>query len=176
MQLPPGLLDFANVIIDSFFIIDRDHNIVEFNRAFHSMLPRTVARKLTGKKCYDVLHLDICQDNCIAKGCWQSGRHLRLDEISGRFDPEGEAQRLILSAIPLRDEQGEFIGALEIQRNVTDQAIVQAKYQAQIEASTKVQQKLEEDLQLRTKRLLEVSRQFYSAQKALLKSKTDLFG
>ena len=56
-------------IIDSYFIVDNDRNIVEFNRAFFSMLPRGVARGLKGKKCFDVLALSVCKDACIAHQC-----------------------------------------------------------------------------------------------------------
>jgi len=99
MQLPPGLDQCAKIVIDSYFIIDMEQNIVEFNRAFYSMLPRSVARTLKTKKCYEVLQLDVCQENCIARECWRSGSQVRLDENQRRVI-DGDRQRFILSAIP----------------------------------------------------------------------------
>lgn len=177
MNLPSSLSQFAQIIIDSYFVIDLEHNIIDFNRAFHSMLPRPVARRLKTKKCYEVLQLDICKESCIAKQCWEAKRPVRLDEIGGKVaDEEDQQLRFILSAIPIYGESGEIIGAMEMQRNVTDEALVQTKYQRQMDESAKQQKKLEEELMLRTKRLLEVSRRLYGVQKDLLKAKTDLFG
>jgi PAS domain-containing protein len=176
MVVPQSLAQFIDIIIDSYFIIDMEHNIVDFNRAFVAMLPRAVARNLKTKKCHEVLQLDICQENCIAKQCWKLGRQVRLDEITGRVPGEAQDLRFILSAIPIRDENGNVIGALEVQRNVTDEALVQIKYQTQMEASTRKQAEAEETLRQRTRRLLEVSRRLYRAQRELLKGKTELFG
>jgi hypothetical protein len=176
MTVPEHLNQFTDVLIDSYFIIDMDHNIVEYNRAFVAMLPRAVARKLKTMKCYEALQLDICKDSCIAKQCWKLGRQVRLDEIGGRIPADPKEMRFILSCIPIKDEKGNVIGALETQRNVTDEAMVQVKYQTQMEASAKRQSEMEETLLTRTRRLLEVSRRLYQAQRDLLRSKTDLFG
>ena len=121
----------SSAIVDSYFVVDMDRRIVDFNRAFYAMLPRQVARGLKGKRCYEVLELNICKDSCIAEQCWRDNRHVRLDEISGTIIGDAEAQQLrfILSAVPVTDEHGTQIGALEIQRNVTDEAVVQVKYQ-----------------------------------------------
>src|SRR5438093_10150925 len=104
----------ADAFIDSWFIVDQERNIVEFNRAFFSLLPRQVARGLKGKKCYEVLELDICKERCIAEQCWRDKHHVRLDEINGRA-AQGESQmRFVLSGIPIYDEAGNTIGALEV--------------------------------------------------------------
>lgn len=176
MNLPKNLKEFADVLIDSYFIVDRDRNIVDFNRAFHSMLPRHVARNLKGKKCYEVLRLDICDSRCIAQQCWATQQHVRLDEIKGTLDGQQDELRFILSAVPIHDEEGTLIGAIEMQRNVTDEAIVQNKYQQQMEASERTLQELEDTLVKRTHRLLDVSRRLARTQEDLLKAKTELFG
>jgi PAS domain-containing protein len=176
MELPEVLQKFAQILIDSYFIIDREHNIVDFNRAFHSMLPRSLARNLKSKKCYDVLQLDICKENCIARQCWENNCSVRLDEIGGCVAGESDPMRFILSSIPIHDSAGNIIGAMEMQRNVTDEALVQTKYQQQMEEAAKQQQRLDEDLRQRTRRLLEVSQRLYQTQKELLKTKTELFG
>jgi hypothetical protein len=169
-------MEFSEIIIDSFFIVDLERNIIDFNRAFHSMLPRAAARNLKTKKCYEVLQLDICKESCIAHQCWKTNRQVRLDEITGRVAGESQDLRFILSAIPIHNEAGVVIGAVEMQRNVTDEAMVQIKYQRQMEATAKAQKQLESDLQARTRRLLEVGRRLYQTQLALHLAKTDFFG
>ena len=84
----------SDVIIDSYFVCDNERNIVDFNRAFFSLLPRNIARGLKGKKCYEVLALNICQDRCIAQQCWTDKKQVRLDEIDGRPAGLGEADAL----------------------------------------------------------------------------------
>ena len=88
----------ASAIVDSYFIVDHDRRIVDFNRAFFALLPRQLARGLKGKHCYDVLELNICKSECIAQQCWSDNRHVRLDEISGSVVGEAQKLRFILSA------------------------------------------------------------------------------
>lgn len=175
MKLPNSLKQFGDVLIDSYFIVDMERNIVDFNRTFYSMLPRSVARTLKSKKCYEVLKLEICKDRCIAKECWATQGHVRLDEISGSVEGQEGEMRFILSAIPIRDDAGNLIGAMEMQRNVTDEAIVQTKYQQQVESTERRLKQLEDTLSNRTRRLLEVGNELAQAQRALLRAKTELF-
>lgn len=173
MDLPKALLDLTDAIIDSYFIVDRNRTIVRFNAAFRALLPRPAARNLVGKKCYEVLRLEICEDRCIAEQCWACNGNVRLDEISGRVDDSGDL-RFILSAIPVRNSRGEVVGALEIQRNVTDEAAVQKKYQQHVEAASSQIDALNENLAARTRRLLEVSKTLSETERALLNSLTEL--
>ena len=165
----------SDVIIDSYFIVDQDRNIVDFNRAFFSLLPRQVARGLKGKKCYEVLELNICKDACIAHQCWKDKRQVRLDEIKGRV-PGAEAgeMRFILSAVPIMDAQGNPIGALEVQRNVTDEAMVQVKYQEMLENEARERERLASQIRLRTKELLDTNQMLLRVQKELLGYKKGL--
>lgn len=176
-MLPKGFQQFTDLLIDSYLVVDLNRNIIDFNRAFYSMLPRPVARKIKSMKCYEALQLDICSDNCIAHRCWKSQGHVRLDEITGCVKGlESEPLRFILSAIPIHDDNGNIIGAIEMQRNVTDEALVQSKYQAQIDARSLEVDKLRHELQSHTKRVLELSRLLSDSQRALIRAKTDLFG
>src|SRR5262245_12277290 len=111
----------SDAVIDSWFVVNNDREIVDYNRAFYGMFPRQVARGLKGKKCYEVLELNICKESCIAQQCWKDRRQVRLDEIKGRVaQGDGTEMRFILSAVPIHDANGNPVGALEIQRNVTD--------------------------------------------------------
>src|SRR5215216_5720428 len=101
MDVPPALTTFLdqfkrvnNAIVDSYFVVDTERRIVDFNRAFYAMLPRQVARGLKGKKCFEVIELNICKSECIAQQCWNDNRHVRLDEISGVILGDTESKQM----------------------------------------------------------------------------------
>jgi PAS domain-containing protein len=183
MDVHPALTQFLdqfkrvnNAIVDSYFVVDTDRRIVDFNRAFYAMLPRQVARGLKGKKCYEVIELNICKSECIAQQCWNDNRHVRLDEISGQIlgDNEAKQMRFILSAVPITDEAGSHVGALEIQRNVTDEAVVQVKYQEMLETEARERERLANQIRARTRELLETNQLLLKTQKELLAYKKGL--
>lgn len=183
MDLHPALQSFLDrfkdvsaAIVDSYFVVDHERRIVDFNRAFYSMLPRQVARGLKGRKCHEVIELNICHTECIAEQCWRGNRHVRLDEISGVVvgAPEPKQMRFILSAVPIADENGTHVGALEIQRNVTDEAVVQVKYQEILENEARERERLASQIRARTKELLETNQRLLQAQKELLAYKKGL--
>lgn len=183
MEIHPALQAFlsqfknvAPAIVDSYFIVDMERRIVDFNRAFYAMLPRQVARGLKGKQCYDVIELNICHSDCIAQQCWTNNRHVRLDEISGKIkaDADSKDMRFILSAVPITDPEGNQIGALEIQRNVTDEAEVQIKYQDMLETEARERERLATQIRARTKELLETNQLLLKTQKELLAYKKGL--
>ena len=140
----------SDVIIDSYFVCDNERNIVDFNRAFFSLLPRNIARGLKGKKCYDVLALNICRDKCIAQQCWGEKKSVRLDE------------------------NGNPVGALEIQRDVTDEAVVQVKYQEMLDTEAQERERLAGQIRSRTKELLDSNQTLLRVQKELLAYKKGL--
>jgi PAS domain-containing protein len=166
----------ASVIVDSYFVVDVERRIVDFNRAFFAMLPRQVARGLKGRHCYEVIELNICASECIAQQCWTDNRHVRLDEISGTIkgDPSANTLRFILSAVPITDQNGAPVGAVEIQRNVTDEAVVQVKYQEMLENEARERERLANQVRARTKELLETNQLLLKAQKELLAYKKGL--
>src|SRR5262249_31615152 len=132
----------SDVVIDSWFVCDAERNIVDFNRAFFSLLPRNIARGLKRKKGFEGLQLNICKDRCIAQQCWGDKKQVRLDEIEGRPAGAEKPMRFILSAIPILDDAGNPVGALEIQRDVTDEAVVQVKYQEMLDHEARERERL----------------------------------
>ncbi|HMU37811.1 MAG TPA: PAS domain-containing protein [Pseudomonadota bacterium] len=167
----------SDVVIDSWFVCDNDRNIVEYNRAFFSLFPRQEARQLKVKKCYEVMRLGICQERCIAQQCWREGRQVRLDEIDGKpiGQPEDAApRRYVLSAIPVLDENNRPVGALEIQRDVTDEALVQDKYKKMLENEARERERLVTQIRFRTRELYETNQLLLKAQAELLQQKKGL--
>ncbi len=170
-----GFKQVSDALIDSWFVVDMERTIVDFNRAFFGMLPRNVARGLKGKKCYEVIELNICKERCIAQQCWRDKRQLRLDEITGHVPGGDQGElRFILSAIPIYDAAGNNIGALEVQRNVTDEATVQVKYQEMLETEARERERLAQQIRARTKELLETNQILLKVQKELLSYKKGL--
>ncbi len=165
---------FADVFTDSYFVVDAERNIVDFNRAFFSMLPRQVARGLKGKKCYEVLEHDICKTSCIAQQCWEQKRQVRLDEINSKVSGADQPIRFILSAVPILDQAGNCVGALEVQRNVTDEAMVQVKYQEMLDSEARERERLAQQIRSRTKELLETNQTLLKVQRELLAYKKGL--
>ncbi len=181
MDLAPALQQFlaewkrvSSAIVDSYFVIDHERRIVDFNRAFFALLPRHLARGLKGKRCYELIELNICSNACIAQQCWSDSRHVRLDEISGNVVGDTQKLRFILSAVPITDENGIHVGALEIQRNVTDEAVVQVKYQEMLENEARERERLANQIRARTKELLETNQLLLETQKELLAYKKGL--
>lgn len=166
----------APAIIDSYIVIDTNRRIVDFNRGFYKMLPRQTARGLKGKRCYEVLEFNVCKENCIAQQCWKDNSSTRFDGIRGRIlgDSKAKELRFILSAVPITDTDGQHVGALEIQRNVTDQTEVQAKYQGMLETEAFERERLAAQIRGRTKELLETNRLLLKTQKELLSYKKGL--
>ncbi len=157
------------VIIDPLFVVDAKREIVHFNRAFYSMLPRGVARGLKGKSIDDVLSLDLGGDEpCVVRRCWKAAKHLRLDEIGGKIQRTDKSLTFIVSALPFFDESGEPTGAAIALRNVTDEAQVQVKYQDMLDNAKREREELEHLIRSRTKDLLESSQQLLAAQRELL--------
>lgn len=183
------LRGLADVIIDSWFVVDEQRTIVDFNRAFFSLLPRAVARGLKGKKCYDVLELDICKGRCVGEQCWRDKHHLRLDGILGHpaaapKEAKSEASsevglaerelRFVVSALPIFDGDGRPVGLLEVQRNVTDDALIQAKYQAMLDNEARERERLAGQIRTRTRELLETNEVLLRLQKELAAYKKGL--
>ena len=182
-EVAPALARFLSefrrvsaVFVDSYFVVDADRRLVEWNRAFHAMLPRAVARNLAGKHCHEVLELNICAKDCIAKRCWSEARQVRLDEITGTIPGDADAGRLrfIVSAVPILDDDGTPVGALEVHRNVTGEAVVQVKYQEMLETEARERERLAGQIRLRTRELLDTSELLLRTQRELLAYKKGL--
>ena len=76
--------------------------------------------------------------------------------------------------MPITDEDGNHVGALEIQRNVTDEAVVQVKYQEMLETEARERERLANQIRARTKELLETNQLLLKTQKELLAYKKGL--
>jgi len=164
----------SDALTDAWFVVDNERTIVEFNRAFFSLLPRAVARGLKGKKCYEVLELDICKEKCIGNQCWRERQHVRLNDVSGHPAQSEQALRLALVGLPVFDDEGNPVGLLEVQRNLTDETLMQSKYQEMLEKEACERERLTEQIRARTREILETNQLLLKLQKELLAYKKGL--
>ncbi len=157
MKSIQGFDAIKDVIIDAYYITDPEGNIVEYNRLFYMLFPRQVARKLKGKKIQEVMQID----KDVSAMAIQQRMHVRLDEITARIPgAEQEEFRFILSAIPLF-EGDQLEGTLVLMRNVTDEALIQVKYQEMLEREERARQELKNELAAKTEALLELSHKYF---------------
>src|SRR3972149_7041538 len=92
----------GKVFFDSYFVVDRDRRVENFNEGFVQLLGLRPAerRQVKGQHCYDLLRLEICRDKCIALEALNKGDHVRKEEIRGTT-ANGREVVLERSAIPL---------------------------------------------------------------------------
>lgn len=119
----------APAFLDSYFVVDRDRKIQEFNPAFGQMLQLRPSqrRKVTGSPCYDSLRLEICKKNCIALECFQQQAPVRMNEIQGRT-ADGQPLVLELAAIPIKNAQGQVSSVFVTHRDVTGERRLKQRY------------------------------------------------
>ena len=164
----------SDLLTDSYFIVDTERTIIDFNHHFYKKLPRASARQLKGKHCYDVITLDVCANNCIGQQCWEKKSVVRLNEINGTVVGETAPKTFILSAMPILDDSGVPLGAVEIQRDVTDVVDIQGKYRTALDKEAAEREQMSQTVQTRTKQLMDVNKRLIQTQKELLEYKRRL--
>jgi PAS domain S-box-containing protein len=104
-------------IADGVFTVDQDWNITSFNRAAEQItgIPRSEA---IGKKCFDVLRANICEDACALRKTLESGQQ-RIDRRIDILNSEGEKVPVSISTSVLRDADGNVIGGVETFRDLS---------------------------------------------------------
>lgn len=192
-----NLAAFEQIIIDPFYVVDANHAIVHFNQLFFSMMPRGVSRGLKGKSSRDIVELELPGDKeTIEMIAWSSGRHTRLNEISGRIAKDSSKRNFIVSAFPVfsssdpirladrssspsgeaKSPLGETnaqdnavaLGAMILLRDVSDEADVQLKYQQMLDNSQMQAKQLEELVRTRSQALVEANKKLIIARKDLI--------
>ena len=157
--------EIKEVIIDAWFISDPAGVIVDYNRPFFSMFPRNIARKLKGLTIPEIMTMPV---NIVNEAISQN-RQVRFDEVVASVQETGEEYRFILSAIPLFDAEKNLEGTIVIMRNVTDEAMVQIKYQEMLEREARERELLKGELVRRTERLIQISERYYELKAQIRK-------
>ncbi|MFC1610515.1 PAS domain-containing protein [Myxococcota bacterium] len=146
---------FGSVFLDSFFVVDRERRICKFNPAFAEMLGIRIAerRRINGKRCFELVEMDICRNNCIALQCLAKNGPVRMEEIRGKA-PDGRELVLELSAMPVSGPQGQVTGVFVTHRDVTDERNLMTRYmgeqkenKSKVDALLKILQEREKELE-----------------------------
>jgi hypothetical protein len=164
--------------LDAYVVVDADRRVIAFNRHYHGMFPRAVARRLEGSTCCQYLALGVCEGGgkCLARRCRDEGAPLRFDEIDAAIEGEDASRRLIVSALPLGEEGAPPEGALIFLRDVSDAADVQRKYKNVQDHEAREKERLREEIVRKTKELMDANQELNRVQKELMGFKKGLFG
>ncbi|MBD3256814.1 PAS domain-containing protein, partial [candidate division GN15 bacterium] len=98
--------------------IDKDYSVRYLSKAGCDVVGQSQERVI-GQKCYDLFKMSHCQTaNCACARAMQNGR-----SESGETDahPGGKYLEFAYTGVPVRDLQGEVIGALEV---LSDQTVI----------------------------------------------------
>jgi hypothetical protein len=151
----------AGAIRDPWFIVDADRNVRDYNEAFEALVrPASEAGAgpgagPLGRKCYELLELSMCCDDCIALQAIQRGGPARRDDIPGRVAGAGADELLIQAgATPLTDLQELTAGALVVYRDDTEAGRDRDAPQEALDLEAAHRQELERALKERTRELL----------------------
>ncbi len=104
-------------VADGVFTIDREWRITSFNKAAER-ITGVPARQAIGKKCADVFHADICEDNCAIRETLTTKREV-IDRSARILNSAGRAVPISVSTGVLRRDGGEILGAVETFRDLS---------------------------------------------------------
>jgi transcriptional regulator of aromatic amino acid metabolism len=168
----------GDALPDPWLVVDPQGRVIESNRAFHALFPRSVARLLRESVCCEHLKLSVCDvDRCLARQCRTEARPIRLDEIEAHVQGDDTPRRFIVSAVPLTEQAGAPpVAVLIVLRDVSDLAGVQRKYQEMLADAATERDRLKADLQRVTRELVDTSRTLDETRAALGALKRGLVG
>ncbi|MCD6306043.1 MAG: PAS domain-containing protein, partial [Deltaproteobacteria bacterium] len=117
-----------NTTADAMFVIDKDFNVLRANETF-SLLFGINKDQATGKKCYEVFRGPRCGTaDCALKRILRGEERLEYDVE--REDKDGGRITCILTAVPLREPDGELFGIIEDFKDITDRNQLLEKLEA----------------------------------------------
>ncbi len=124
--LPPNhnLLDS---VADGIFAVDSDMRIISFNHAVEKMTGYA-REEAIGKYCKDIFKSEMCRQECSVQKTIHSGESVSGKELD-IFNKHNQPLRVSINASPLRNEQGDIVGAVETLRNLS-RAVERKPYQS----------------------------------------------
>ena len=107
-------LEFIQVfdaVSDPLWIVDNQHTVLRVNRTFIELFKLENKNTVIGKKCYEILNLNLCQtDNCPLTYIRHRRKRIEL-EINFSIKKE-KRQTFLITGAPLLGLTGETIGAV----------------------------------------------------------------
>lgn len=104
-------------VADGIFAVDSKMRITSFNRAVEQMTGYT-RDEVLGQYCKDIFKSEMCHQNCSVQKTICSGESV-LGQDLDILDKNNQPLHVSISASPLRNEQGEIIGAVETLRSLS---------------------------------------------------------
>ena len=158
----------AGAVRDPWFIVDADRNIRDYNEAFEALVRRGPAggegpaEGPEGRKCYELLGLSMCRDDCIALQAIRQGGPARRDDVAGHVigltgtpgSTGGGEVLLRAGAAPLTDLEELPAGALVVYQDVLDAGREREAHSEELQTAAARRQELERALKQRTRELL----------------------
>ena len=104
-------------IADGVFTVSKDRRITSFNPAAERItgVPASMA---LGKKCYEVFHSNICENNCLLERTLETGEEA-IDVAVQILNNSGRRIPISISTAVLRDDDGQVLGAVETFRDLS---------------------------------------------------------
>ena len=151
--------EIAGAFIDAYAVVDRDQQVIAFNRQFFAFFPKSLARRLEGQSFDALIGLELGGDALsVTSEALRRGTTVRYDEVLG-YVTDGPNLSLIVSATPLKGEPdatgvAPIWGVLVLLRDVTDEAEIQTKYKRMLGAEAQESQRKDERLHEQGRQLL----------------------
>ncbi len=153
-------------LMDAAVVVDEQLRPIAWNTRYLSQVGLRAGQfqrlHNTGElRCHGLLNLDICGARCLATRVRESRRMVREDEVGGLAvrapaiddGPGSERFTFIVTAAPVVDDDGNTVGVLEVYRDVTAEARIQARYKLLLEQERRRVESLEETVRDRTRDL-----------------------
>ncbi len=115
-QIMDSIITLIDLAPTPFMIVDKGFNIQFMNKSGAEILGKT-QKELVGLKCYDHFKTDDCQnENCALGKCMRTGQ---ANTSETKAHPQGRDLDIEYRGLPVRDRDGEIIGALEVVMDLT---------------------------------------------------------
>lgn len=106
-----------NSLTDGVVVISSSRKILYMNRAARKLFSAVEYEKVEGNVCKDILNHSECSLCCLMGMAIKSGKDILNKELT--IGKDGKLLTLTVNVSPIRDEEGNIIGAVEIFRDVS---------------------------------------------------------
>jgi len=104
-------------VSDGVFAVDKDWEIIAFNRAAE-VITGVSAAEAIGRPCCEVFRANVCENECALRQTIESGQPVIAKHIFV-LDAQGKRVPVSLSTAILKDEEGNVIGGVETFRDLS---------------------------------------------------------
>nr|WP_018124040.1 methyl-accepting chemotaxis protein [Desulfovibrio oxyclinae] len=138
-ELADIYLDYLDNVPSPLMTIDTDHNILFINKA-GAAAGHTSGKALAGTKCWDHFKTDDCQtDDC---ACAKAMQSLMNESSQTAAHPAAGDLDISYSARPIKDQQGNVVGAIELVTDLTEIRQAERRMVRIAESAERISQRL----------------------------------